>query len=79
MNGWTREIWVALLGLFLAFVAGILAFGCYNTTKEPPCTNVMTCPDPTRPPPVVDLPKDPLAPPFTTFYDKKHPDGGPDR
>lgn len=33
--------------------------------------------DPTAPPPAVTLPKDPLAPPFTTFY--QHADGGTDR
>src|SRR5690242_16924851 len=34
--------------------------------------------DPTAPPPVVSLPKDPLAPPFTPFY-RHATDGGTDR
>lgn len=58
------------LGLSMAFL------GCYKTTQPPPCTNIETCEDPTRAPPAVELPKDPLAPPGTPFYSRH--DGGTD-
>jgi len=65
----TRLADAALVAAFgaLVYVTALLFSGCYH--GNPPTPN-----DPTAPPPAVDLPRDPLAPPFTPFYQRT--DGG---
>lgn len=49
------KIALGFVALKLACLGVALGVACYDTTKgPPPCTNIMTCPDPTAPPPIWD-------------------------